>query len=153
MHPCAKYAILWHMAPLYVANAALHNTHDPRWREYFMICVDSYADLLGAFRVAAGIVKSLLAIAIRHGAMSAAEARIILNQVLTKGTHHADVDDITAAFVVDLDLAVTQPFAARLKALAGKFDDITLFDEFTTASVSLEMPDENPLVDGDGPVL
>jgi len=153
MHPYTKYAVFWHMALLHVANAALHNTSDPRWREYFMICVDSYAELLGAFRVAAGIVKSLLAIAIRRSAISVVDARTILNQVLTKRTHHANVNDITATFVVDLDLAVTQPFAARLEALAGRFDEVTLFEDFITASVSPEMPDGNTLVDGEGPAL
>lgn len=123
------------MAPLHVANAALEDTTDPQWRAYFTLCVNCYADLFGAFRVAEGIVRSLLSIALRKGAMSGAEAQGFMQRVYAKGLSHEMVGKAnTATFVVDLKLAMTDRPAAKLEILAELFDNLSLFDEFIDAN-------------------
>ncbi|PWI64680.1 hypothetical protein PCL_08689 [Purpureocillium lilacinum] len=130
-HPCASYAILWHVALLHVANAVMQDTKDPQWRAYFMLCMNSYADLCGAFRVVEGIVTSLLSIALRLRITNASEARALVARVHAKGGHDTDTQRITASFVIDLDLAVTDRQGAQLESLYQSFDDLTLFQEFT----------------------
>lgn len=103
---------------------------DPQWRAYFMLCVNSYADLFGAFRVVEGIVTSLLSMALRLRITDASEARALLARVHAKGKH-IDTQRITASFVVDLNLAVTNRDGARLDSLCSGFDDLALFQEFT----------------------
>jgi hypothetical protein len=136
-YPCAHYAIFWHVALLHVANAVLHDTRDSQWRAYFNLCVDSYADLFGAFRVAEGIVRGLLSVALRQGIVSGVEAQAYLSRVHANGVHHTSLENISASFVVDLKLAVMDHDAAQLDTLAKNFDDLALFDEFTFAAESL----------------
>ncbi|KAB5518105.1 hypothetical protein GE09DRAFT_915955, partial [Coniochaeta sp. 2T2.1] len=64
-YTCSSYAIFWYTALLYVANAALEDAEDSQWRSYFNLCLTSYAELFGTFRMAEGIVRSLLYIALR----------------------------------------------------------------------------------------
>lgn len=145
-YSCASYAIFWHVALLCVANAVLQDTQDPQWRPYFMLCVNSYSDLFGAFRVAEGIIRDLLSIAVAQGSMGGAEARALAQSVQARGIHHTDIGRISTSFVVDLELAMTDRDAAQLKILSENFDDLTLFDEFLAADPievgkSLQLPD------------
>ena len=109
----------------------MQDTKDPQWRAYFMLCMNSYADLCGAFRVVEGIVTSLLSIALRLRITSASEARALVARVHAKGGHDPDTQRITASFVIDLNLAVTDRQGAQLESLYQSFDDLTLFQEFT----------------------
>ncbi len=136
-YPCASYAVFWHFALLHVANAVLQDTADPEWHDYFTFCLDSYADLFCGFRVAVGIVKSLLNIALRLNVMKMVEAQELISRVRDKGRHHTQLNSISASFVVDLNLAVTDHEAAQLVSLGENFDDITLFHEL------LEMEPDN----------
>ncbi|POR32983.1 Nitrogen assimilation transcription factor nirA [Tolypocladium paradoxum] len=145
-YSCASYAIFWHVALLCVANAVLQDTQDPQWRPYFMLCVNSYAVLFGAFRVAEGIVRGLLSIAVSQGSMRGAEARALAQSVQARGIHHTDIGRISTSFVVDLKLAITDRDAAQLEILSNNFDDLTLFDEFIAVEPaqldkSLKLPD------------
>lgn len=130
-YPCAQYAAFWHVAPLHIANAVLQNTSDPYWWPYFMLCLDSYADLYGAFRVAGAIIKSLLSIALRLRVITPSKAQALMAQVDEKGIHHSHDQSISASFIVDLDLADVDPLAAQLMSLSNSFDDMALFGEFT----------------------
>ena len=136
-YTCHNYAIFWHMALLYVANAALEDMDDPQWRSYFTLCLNCYADLFGTFRVAGGIVRSLLSIALRKGMMDGSEAQTLLQRVNDKSGDYETLKSISSGFVVDLNLAVTDRNAAQLEPLAELFDNLRLFHEF----IDTEVPD------------
>ncbi len=140
-YACSSYAIFWHMALLYVANAALEDVNDPQWRAYFNLCLTSYADLFGSFRVAEGIVRSLLSIALRKGMMSGEEVQAALQRVNAKGRRYPVAKPTTSGFVVDLNLAVTDRERAQLEPLNELFDTMRLFNEFIDPEVS-----ESPIV-------
>ncbi|KAH8904140.1 hypothetical protein BR93DRAFT_169665 [Coniochaeta sp. PMI_546] len=135
-YSCSSYAIFWHMALLYVANAALEDINDTQWRAYFNLCVTSYADLFGTFRVPEGIVRSLLSIALRKGMMSGEEAQGALERVAAKkGRPYPVVKPTSSGFVVDLNLAVTDREGAQLEPLNELFDSLRLFNEFIDPEV------------------
>lgn len=142
---CAPYAAFWHTALLHVANAVMQDTEDPQWRSYFVLCLDSYAELYSSFRIAGGIVKSLLSIALRLKAITVSEAHALLAQVSEKGLHHTDIDDISASFVVDLNLVYVDRVAAQLTSLNKAFDDLALFGEFTEIEPDTSAKGELPL--------
>ncbi|KAB5528009.1 hypothetical protein GE09DRAFT_975620 [Coniochaeta sp. 2T2.1] len=128
-YTCSSYAIFWHMALLYVANAALEDVNDPQWRPYFNLCVTSYGDLFGTFRVAEGIVRSLFYIALRKNMMTLPEVHAALQRLASKKGASAP-SPTTSGFVVDLNLAVTDREGAQLEPLNELFDDLRLFNEF-----------------------
>ena len=128
-YPCASYAVFWHVALLHVANAVLRDTSDPEWHRYLTLSLDGYADLFRAFPVAIAIVKSLLNVGMRLSVMEMAEAQEWINRVRNKGRHHTRLDNISASFVVDLNLAATDEKAAQLATLGSNFDDVSLFHE------------------------
>jgi tRNA A-37 threonylcarbamoyl transferase component Bud32 len=129
-YPCASYAAFWHVALLLVSNAVMRNTEDAQWRAYFMFCVNSYADLFGAFAVAGAIVKSLISIGLRLGIIKASEARTLMGRLHENGLHHKDFKTIKSLIVVDLSLAVTDVAAAR-RLSSDSLEDLILFQEFT----------------------
>ncbi|OIW25547.1 hypothetical protein CONLIGDRAFT_621354 [Coniochaeta ligniaria NRRL 30616] len=136
-YDCSSYAIFWHMALLYVANAALEDINDPQWRAYFNLCLTSYGELFGSFRVAEGIVRSLLSIALRKGMMSGEEVQAALQRVnARKGRRDPVVKPTTSGFVVDLNLAVTDREGAQLEPLNELFDTMRLFNEFIDPEVT-----------------
>ncbi|KAF6814780.1 zinc finger protein [Colletotrichum plurivorum] len=127
----STYTLLWQTALIYVANAVLHETHDPQWRFYFLACIYAYEALRKPYRIAEVISRGLLTITLRDGDISGQEARRLLRQIKDVDGSHAS-GDVRATFMVDLDLAMTDPEAARVENLAERFEDIALFREFTT---------------------
>ncbi|KAK7993912.1 hypothetical protein PG989_007293 [Apiospora arundinis] len=132
--PCSGYTAFWHVALLYVGNAVLQDSSDPQWRQYLDLCVSGYADLYCGFRVAGGIAKSLLALAVRRGLITLAEAQALLSGVYAKGAHHTLAERINTTFVVDLSTAVSHRDASVLERLADTFDALAIFEEFTSAA-------------------
>lgn len=138
---CSSYAIFWHMALLYVANAALEDISDPQWRAYFNLCVTSYGDLFGSFRVVERIVRGLLSIALRKGIMSGAEASSVLERVSAKKNRPSPAVNATGSgLVVDLNLAITDRDGAQLAPLDELFDTLSLFNDFIDADVVPKSP-------------
>ena len=127
--PRASCAILWHIALLHVANWALHDTTNPEWRAYFMLCLDSYTSLFAGFRISGGIAKSLLSMALRLGVMESAEARVLIDQVYSSVIHHTALERMGAGLIVDLNLALIDHTAAQLDTLCENFDN-GLLEEF-----------------------
>ena len=133
-HPSSRYSILWQVALLNVANAALKDPDDPAWRFYFLRCVHGYQRLLPCFPLAGDVVRGLLAIALGAGALSGAEAQLIDAELpdRARGARRPGKQPKRGAgFVLDLDLALTDWDAAQVDRLRDKFDDLLLFDEVT----------------------
>ncbi|KAK2764234.1 Nitrogen assimilation transcription factor nit-4-like protein 1 [Colletotrichum kahawae] len=127
----SAYTMLWQTALIYVANAVLRNTQDPEWRLYFLACIYGYEGLRTSYRVAEVISRGLLTMSLREGDMSGTEARHLLKEV-TGPEGAGGKGDVRATFMADLDLAMTDPEAAKVENLAKKFEDVALFSDFTT---------------------
>ena len=50
-------------------------------------------------------MRGLLSMAMRNGMMSSIEAKQLMQQLLEKGWHHHASEQVSARFMVDLDLA------------------------------------------------
>ena len=132
----ANHSFLWHTALLYVANAMLRNRElgvDPEWETWLQMCLSGYKDLSRCFKVAETIYRSLLSMAMRNGVMTAAEAQDAIEQLGVALNNPKMIEEPTS-MIVDLDLAMTDPLAARAGTLAEQFKDLALFDEFTTST-------------------
>ena len=138
--PCASHTVFWHMALLQVANTALQDPTDSQWHGYLLFCLDSYARLYRSFRVAAGVVRSILGVALRLDVMKAAEAQDLLNRVLQSGHYDVDINSISTSFIIDLNLAVTDRKAAELVEVGHSFDEISLFHKFFDLEPNSPLP-------------
>lgn len=127
----SAYSIIWHTALLYLANAMLQSTDAEDWLVYFLVCLYGYEGLRKSFRVAEVIVKGLLSMALRNGDMSGGHARRILAELQKNGLHDQVREEIRATFMVDLNLAMSQPGEATAEQLAGTFEDNALIMELT----------------------
>ncbi|KAH7376999.1 hypothetical protein B0T11DRAFT_25571 [Plectosphaerella cucumerina] len=128
----SAYTMLWHTALIYVANAVLQDKQDPEWRFFFLLCIYGYESLRRSYRLAEAIGRGLLSMTLRNGDLSTREARQILQQLQERGLSGAS-GDIRATFMVDLDLAMTDPVEAKVESLAHRFEEMALFQEFTNA--------------------
>ncbi|PNY25245.1 N-terminal fungal transcription regulatory domain-containing protein [Tolypocladium capitatum] len=126
----STYTILWHTALVYVANAILHNTKEEGWFCYFLLCVYGYERLCRSWRVTEAIFKGLLSMTLRNGDISSLTARKILRDL--QGNSLVRVPGrIRATFMIDLDLALSDPGSATAENLAEHFEDNALLQDYT----------------------
>ncbi|WQF89366.1 Putative zn(2)Cys(6) fungal-type DNA-binding domain-containing protein [Colletotrichum destructivum] len=129
-HPESAYSFFWHSALLYLANAMLTEAnipgHAPDWQFYLRLCIARYQTLYTGFRLAKGITLSLLSMALEKGAMDIPQTRAIRRDLELRGKHHLIPDQVPVYWVVDLDLAVTDPSAAQAENLLHRFWELHL---------------------------
>ncbi|KAK5990592.1 Nitrogen assimilation transcription factor nit-4-like protein [Cladobotryum mycophilum] len=132
-HKPSTYTILWHTALIYVANAVLRRTDEESWYFYFLLCVYGYEGLRRSWRVTEAITRGLLSMALRNGDISSETARHILKDVEenTKGPAASSPSEIRATFMVDLDLAWSDPGSATVEKLAENFEENVAFRDYT----------------------
>ncbi|KAH8754767.1 hypothetical protein F5883DRAFT_431032, partial [Diaporthe sp. PMI_573] len=134
-YTCAVSTMLWQNALIYVANACLPLQQDADREKWFAACIDALRALAPQFSIVTGIVQGILSMAILKGCISAAEGRAIMGQL--KADTEASVASSGNGFVIDLNEAAVNPSAASLDVLARAFDELAMFDEFTTVSSEL----------------
>jgi hypothetical protein len=139
---CSTYTMLWHTALIYVINAMFQNGKDPLRQSYLLFSIQCYKSLRGSYRFAEAAGRSLLSMALQNRGISAGEARHFMRQFEEKRLDQT-TDDIRATFMVDLNLAMTDPDGASVETLADKFEYIALFEELITQDV----PGENAMID------
>ncbi|KAJ4320121.1 hypothetical protein N0V84_006008 [Fusarium piperis] len=131
----AMFSVIWHTGLVYVANAMMREVKSDRneWRYYLHLCMAGLEDLYGSFSVFGSIAKAILGIAIENGALRASEVRRITNELEVLGRHHTAVKPLgdgreVVNWIVDLDLAVTDPEAAQGGNLAERFQELIIDD-------------------------
>ena len=142
--PAASYSYLWHTALLYLSNAMLREaTMSPpktqrgdksEWRFYLSLCLARYVALYASYRVTATIARGLLSMAMRDSVLNVSEVSAINRRLEEVGRNYPMAEDPKASFILDLDLAVTDPGAAQVDTLAEKFEEMSLFNEFINPS-------------------
>lgn len=128
----SSFTMLWHTALVYVANTVLltsdHNEDD---MFYFLLCLYGYEGLRRSWRMTEAIVEGLLSMKLRDGGISSILARRLVNDVRIRG--FADVPaEVRATFMVDLDLAMSNPSVATAEVLASEFEHNIMLKDLTT---------------------
>lgn len=143
----STYTILWHTALVYVANAMLHSTKEEGWFFYFLLCVYGYEGLSRSWRVAEAISKGLLSMTLRNGDISSLKARKILLDFQSNSLDRFP-GRIRATFMLDMDLALSDPGSATAENLAEHFEDNALLQDYTNVLDYANVLDDEELVDG-----
>ncbi|OJJ51804.1 hypothetical protein ASPZODRAFT_22227 [Penicilliopsis zonata CBS 506.65] len=122
----ANTSILWHTAMLYVANDILKDASNPESRFYFLLCLRGYQRLMRCFRIAGSIARSILTIAVRNGIITLADAQTIRQDLERDVDTLFQPSEICSRYIIDLDLALTDPELATMQRLVNDFDAISL---------------------------
>jgi hypothetical protein len=143
-----KYAatsIFWHVALLWTVNAVVGEENDPNRRFYFMLCMKCYQKLYPCFSVIEIIVQGLLGMGIEKGIVSVSESNKIIEELLAmrQPKNETSAKRIKGAFIIDRDLALQDLDAAMVDSLAERFQEITIFSEFTDEERLASIDDEN----------
>ncbi len=80
----------------------------------------------------AEVAKAFLSTAIQHRALSRVEAFRLMADLKQRGQHHGSADEVISGFFSDLNLAATDPDEAKVHTAAQRFEELALFDKFTT---------------------
>lgn len=114
----------------YVANAVLHQTGEENWYYDFLVCIYGYEGLRRSWRVTEAITRGLLSMALRNGDISSDAAR---KMVRNSKNHNLNLpfQDIRAPFMLDLNLAMSDPKSATAEELAGDFEENAAFKDYT----------------------
>ncbi|KAI1116659.1 hypothetical protein F5Y14DRAFT_406146 [Nemania sp. NC0429] len=135
-HSASAYSILWHSGLIYLANAMIKQPRDPEWRQYLYLCVYGYERLNRPYRISEVILQGLLAMALRHTDISAEEAQRLMMELKKRGLDQSNKiveDRVHATFMVDLDLALTDPANASVETVAADFNYFALFQDLVEA--------------------
>ncbi|KAJ4123214.1 hypothetical protein NW768_009743 [Fusarium equiseti] len=104
------------------------NTDNPHWHFYFLACLAACQDLGACFPVFEPVGKGLLAMAMRDGSMSAAEANRLKRAL--EGQRTREVETF-GSFVIDFDREATKQGGGQVKDLAAQFEELSMHNEFT----------------------
>ena len=132
----SNFTILWHTALIYVANALFDsdkddNDKDKDWYSYLLLCLYGYQGLSRSWRVAEGISKGLLSMALRNGDISSTAARRILLDFENRSPDRI-AGGIRAPFMLDLHGALSKPSSSTAEYLAEQFEDNVMLRDYTT---------------------
>lgn len=129
-HPAATCSILWSAALIVLANAVLKDRLDPEWHFYFLYCVRMFQKLRSCYGIADSTVRGLVAVAVGDSAITNAEACMLIDG-LKENEPTGLEEHITGSFVVDMDLALTDPVSAHVDVLVSRAQERRAFEEFT----------------------
>ncbi|KAL7787130.1 N-terminal fungal transcription regulatory domain-containing protein [Trichoderma ceciliae] len=128
--PSSSYTILWHTALTYLANAVLHDPKEENWFYYFLLCVYGYERLRPCWRVTQSISKALLSMALRKGDITSPTARQVLRDINGSSVDNLP-GEVRATFMMDMDLATSDPESATVERMAEDFDRNFLLQQYT----------------------
>ena len=112
-------------------NAILNGEKTDNWYSDLLLCIYAYESLGRSWRVAAGIAKGLLSLALQKSDMPSRTARRILRD-LENGQPMEFSGPIRATFMADLSLALSDPNSATVEHLAKQFEGNMLLKDYTT---------------------
>ncbi|GJD05294.1 C6 transcription factor [Colletotrichum higginsianum] len=132
-HKSASLSMLWKTAVVYVANATIreagtatataaydNNDNEPTANErrfYLDLCLSALEDLYVSFPVFGSVAQGMVGMAIRHEAIPAEKAAGVLRRLdeiaRRRAAGQGMTDKAEARWIVDFDLAMTNPEAAQ----------------------------------------
>lgn len=100
-----------------MVNAILNGPEEANWYIDLLLCIYAYESLGRSRRVAAGIAKGRLSLALQKSYMPSRTARRILRD-LERDHPSRFAGQVRATFMVDLSLALSDPSSATAEHLA-----------------------------------
>ncbi|SCN82036.1 uncharacterized protein FFE2_04914 [Fusarium fujikuroi] len=116
---------------MHIANTICKETNDPTSKFYFLLCICYWQHLYIGYPIFGEIAQAFLTMAMNNGLITNREAKGLMAEVKEQGRHHElSHVGISTTLIVDFDLAMTNRGKADVQAVAQKFEEVALFDEF-----------------------
>jgi len=138
----APFSSWYNPGLLNVSQALLTDHSDPDWRLYLSLCIRAWLQLYLTYPIYSDIAQAFFAMAIRHGVVSSGHANEIMACFRQAGNHHERIKQPISSFITDFESVRIDSQNARINALAETFNDIVLFDEFTTGGNAAQAEDD-----------
>ena len=117
-------SIFWQSCVIYVANAVIHSGDDQHERQFYVnLCLIGLQELYLSYRISGTMVKAIVGMAIRNGALEnyqAVDIRRRLGETATR--FEMDTWVVRSWIIIDLDLAASDSAGAQGGKLAEDFD-------------------------------
>jgi hypothetical protein len=126
---------------LVLVGALLRNegSTDQSQRLYVLLCIRCCANLCVAYPIYLDLAQAFLAMALQRNAISSAEAATLLDHVRQSGAHHVSLNEVFVSKAQpDADLAIKAPERAGAHDIAQMFEDLSMFEQFTTDEYAAE---------------
>lgn len=134
----AAYCVLWVSAPLYLLNALIREAktdskskQSGEWHFYFRLCMVGFSRLLRSFEISEELLKGVLCMAVRDGALEQSEATKMFDGMLREtfgDDYYEGANDGKGhggrSLIVDLDLAMTHLGFEKVVGLPVPGDDL-----------------------------
>ncbi|VTT73837.1 unnamed protein product [Fusarium fujikuroi] len=116
---------------IHIANTICKETNDPTLKFYFLLYIRYWQHLYISYPIFREIAQAFLTMAMNNGLITNREAKGLMAEVKEQGRHHElSHVGISTTLIVDFDLAMTNRGKADVQAVAQKFEEVALFDEF-----------------------
>jgi hypothetical protein len=139
------YSPFDHIPILYVMNALVHEastaarqggtvgsvTMPAEWQFYLDLCLRGYQSMFESFPTFDSAAKGMLALALRHGVITARRAERVAAQLKEIGKKYdiaTHLGDARTGWIVDQDLGMTDPEAAAGGSLADELQNMMIHD-------------------------
>ncbi|KZL70449.1 C6 transcription factor, partial [Colletotrichum tofieldiae] len=136
----ASLSMLWQTVVVYVANAMIREAGtavrapdmppSDDWRFYLDLCLAGLEDLYVSFPVFGSIAQGMVGMALRQAAIRTGKAARVLRQLGEIEKQHAAsqgmTDKVEARWIIDFDLAMTDPEAAQGRNLVEQLEGLML---------------------------
>ena len=134
----APFSVFYNIGLLQLSHTLLKGYSDHDWRIYVQVCARAWTHVLLSYRIYRGITQTFLSVALRDGAFSSGEAHELMTKLKHAGRHHDIIGEQPASTVFkDMDQVMTDATEPRLQSLADQFDDLVMFNEFTTGEYNV----------------
>ena len=124
---------MWHSTLVYTANSVLENTARSDWRFFYLLTIHCYSRMSLLYPFAESAVKSILGLAINAKAISTMEAKNLVDATIRRKEREPRQTAVipTNVYATDLNLATSDLETAATVSLARRFEEISMYDEFT----------------------
>ncbi|RGP66986.1 conidial development fluffy [Fusarium longipes] len=119
------------LQPDFIISNQGEQDRNPSWYFYFSVCLAACQDLGACFPVFEPVGKGLLAMALRDGSMSAAEANKLMRALEGQRPKPEAKEAAFGNFTIDFDREATKQGGGQVKDLAAQFEEFSIHNEFT----------------------
>lgn len=148
-HKLGLFSVFIHTAILYVANAMIREAStairngsmgmSDEWYFYLDLCIAGNHSLFGSFRAFGTLTEGIMAMALRHGAITPRQARRVAGDLQRLGRRYDASKEVLGersaaqvGWVVDHNLSMIDPEAAIGGSLADEFHKLMLLGDTET---------------------
>jgi hypothetical protein len=129
----SRYSHFFIAATLLVSNTVVHQTDDPQWKFWFLLCARFWKEVVVKCPVALQFAQANLSFAMNVGCVSGADARKLMAQTEANARRNEHAE-ITTAAIFDFNQAMLATGEYRTNELASKFEELSFLDDVITTN-------------------